>query len=105
MLIIRKGAGLGGPASSVTWNPADAGTNITFANGNADALKLQTASGWTIVRSNTSKSSGKRYYELTIVGSFNAIQAGIMAAGGNINTNMNGSGVDAIGYELQSSAY
>ena len=47
---------------SVTWNPSDKDAGITLSNGNLSA----TAASWVGVRCNTSKSSGKWYYELTV---------------------------------------
>ena len=51
--------------SSITWNPDDKSSTLVLSNGNLSVL--QTASNvWEAVRSTTSKSSGKWYWETTI---------------------------------------
>jgi hypothetical protein len=55
----------GAAATSSTWNPADKGANVVLSNGNITAAKA--GSGYESVRGVNGKSSGKRYFEVTVI--------------------------------------
>lgn len=55
----------GGGITSTTWNPSDKSANLTLANGNKTAIR-NAGTGFAMVRSTTSKSTGKWYAEIRI---------------------------------------
>src|SRR5690242_7173914 len=68
-----------------TWNPADKGANVVLTNGNLTATKNNSA--WQNVRSTIGVSSGKWYWELTVVAMpTNEIGAAIANIGDSLTT-------------------
>lgn len=55
----------GGGGASVTWNPADAAANLVLSSGNLVVTKI-TNNAYGTVRSTTSKTTGKYYFEVFI---------------------------------------
>lgn len=55
-----------------TWNPSDKSANITLSNGNLTATNAGVAA-WVGVRSTVTKSTGKWYWELTVVQNTTAV--------------------------------
>lgn len=72
----------------VTWNPSDKGSGITLSNGNL------TSSGQPMVRATDSRSSGKWYWEVTVVASANSA-IGVASAAANL---LNYTGGDSHGW-------
>ena len=61
---VVSGLHRGGGEEDITWNPSDKGANITLSNGNLDATG---ATAFHSVRATTSRSSGKKYFEILLV--------------------------------------
>lgn len=73
-------------ATYATWNPGDAGPNITLSGG--DLTMTQSSSGWTSVRSTIGVSSGKYYWELKVNGPIPGSPTGIDLLEGVGNASM-----------------
>lgn len=63
MIYFFDGGGAAGPTSS-TWNPSDKEASVVLSNGNLTATKAGT--GFQTVRGAAGKSSGVRYFEVTV---------------------------------------
>lgn len=49
-----------------TWDTGNAGTGLTFSNGNRTVTAASTSGTWLAVLANTSKSTGKAYWEILL---------------------------------------
>lgn len=74
----RSAGGGGGGGTSVTWNPADKGTNIALSESDKLASKINSGA-WETVRALTAKSSGKWQADFEVVheGSAQGVMIGI----------------------------
>jgi hypothetical protein len=63
-----------GAAVATTWNPADKSANVTLSNGNLTAQGTNSSDGG--VRSTTSQTSGKFYFEVTWLSATGGVDAG-----------------------------
>ncbi len=85
--------------TTVTWNTSDAGSAITFNNGDLEAVKTS-GGAWSTVRATLAKSTGKRYYEIKFnSASIEATAVGCAITGGTLNNTFGGLGVDSFGYD------
>lgn len=71
-----SGGGGGGGVGGTTWNPGDASAAMVLSNGNLTATDTATENSDS-VRSNTSQSAGKLYYEITATTSSKNWAAGL----------------------------
>jgi hypothetical protein len=53
-------------STATTWNPSDKSADITLSNSNLTASQSTTTGSWRSVRSTSSKSTGKLYFEITM---------------------------------------
>jgi hypothetical protein len=83
------------PATTVTWNPSDADSNLTFSGGNL--VVSDTISAWSTVRATLSKSSGRRYFEVTLTTIGPGNVGGVAITGGSLNNNIGALGVSSVG--------
>lgn len=72
---------------ATTWNPADSAANVTLTNGNLTATSASSNVSKAI-RSTTSRSTGKYYFELTIGGTNNFSEIGLILAGTSLTTSL-----------------
>src|SRR5262245_38358351 len=95
-----------GGAATVTWNPADIGGNLTLSNSNLDVEKAGGASAaWTSVRATLSKSTGKRYFEITIIGpSADFCKAALADSVESLSAEIGNSSGEGIGFDARASA-
>lgn len=82
---------------AVTWNPADKNSDLALSNGN-----LTFAQGTTFayegLRATTSHSTGKYYFEVTLVTMFDAfVQVGIGNASQVLTQKVGGTGLNSVG--------
>ena len=70
------------PVTSGTLNPADKHSDIVLSNANRTAMKINT--GWRAVRSTTSRTTGKHYFEVGIDNTSGTTSAGIGLATANL---------------------
>ncbi len=86
-------------STNTTWNPADKDASIVLSNGNRTSNKPGAAVP-KILRSTTSKTSGKRYAEFTIGGTGgggDAVSAGLANATASLASGIGNSG-NSMGY-------
>lgn len=69
MLTVNQFSGFGAVGDGVvsTWNPADKDADVALSNGDRDANVVAAAAG--SVRGTLGRSTGKYYFEITIIGS------------------------------------
>lgn len=93
----RDGAA-GGGGGTTTWNPADIGTRVALSGGDLIATN-NGSTGAAMVRSISSQTSGKYYWEITIGSSqTNSLAIGIADSTQPLSTSFLGGGVHGAGY-------
>jgi hypothetical protein len=104
ILVRRPPAAAGGAVVTTTWDTATFGPNFAFSNSNQDATKLSASSGWSSIRANVGKNSGKLYYEEKITGpGIDFGYVGIMDVGTNLSFNIGAdAGHDSFGKDWRS---
>jgi len=87
---------------TVTWNPADKGTDISLSNGDKTATK--TATGWVncSVRATDSQGAGKCYFEIQVDVAANEQVIGIATSAAPVSSYL---GSDANGWGWNSAGY
>ena len=87
--------------TATTWNPSDKTASVTLSGGNLTATTASTAA-YQGVRSTSSKSTGKVYFEITVVsvGGFSggALYMGLASSGQSLTGQPGDSSQDGIGY-------
>lgn len=94
-------------STSTYWNPSDDGSGeFTLSNGNLTEATIGSTNAWNSGRSNTSKSTGKWYFEFTCNNnnSNSGIMVGLMSAAGNL-ASYAGSDTHGVGWQSGGSLY
>jgi hypothetical protein len=87
------------------FNPADANSNLVVGADGVSIYATQTSSGWAMVRSIGSKSSGKVYLEIPLAcGASNGIIVGLANSSASLGSQVGSSG-DSAGWQCQASLY